>query len=66
MIEIREQVEKHCDHVGDKFAEEARKIHYGEVDKRNIYGQATSEETKELKEEGVEFGEIPWIPRHDS
>ncbi len=63
LFKLREEVEKHCDPVGDKFAEEARKIHYGEVDKRNIYGQATTEESQELRDEGVEFGEIPWLPR---
>lgn len=66
LIKLRDEVEKHCDHVGDKFAEEARKIHYGEVDKRNIYGQATAEQSQELRDEGVEFGEIPWIPRPEN
>ncbi len=66
LVQMREQVEKNCDHVGDRFAEEARKIHYGEVDKRNIYGRATGEESKELKDEGIELGEIPWIPHLDS
>jgi len=66
LVKLREQVEQNCDHVGDKFAEEARKIHYGEVDKRNIYGRATGEETRELREEGIEFGEIPWVPNFDS
>jgi hypothetical protein len=66
LIKLREQVEKHCDDVGANFAEEARKIHFGEVEKRSIYGQTTPDEAEELKEDGVEFGEIPWVPRHDS
>lgn len=66
LTKLREQVEKNCDDVGDKFAEEARKIHFGEVEKRNIYGQTTPDEAKDLKEDGVEFGEIPWVPRRDS
>ncbi len=66
LVKLREQVEENCDHVGDNFAEEARKIHYGEADTRNIYGEATGDEAKELKEEGVEFGEIPWIQRPDN
>ena len=41
LLKVREQVEKNCEHVGDKFAEEARKIHYGESDKRGIYGETT-------------------------
>ena len=64
--ELRDQVEKSCDYVGTEFAEEARKIHYGEKEKRNIYGEASSEEAKELVDEGVSFGRIPWTQRTDS
>ena len=46
--------------------EEARKIHHGEVEKRNIYGDASSEDAEELREEGIEISQIPWVPRHDS
>ncbi len=60
---VRAEVEKNCEHVGDKFAEEARKIHYGESDKRGIYGETTDEEAEALAEEGIEFGRLPWIPR---
>lgn len=63
---MREQVEKNCDYVGPQFAEEARKIHYGEADARNIYGEATKEEAAELQEEGVEFGQLPWVERPDA
>ena len=66
LSEVRRQVEENCDYVGADFAEEARKIHYGEVDKRDIYGEATGEEAKELHEEGVDFGVIPWAPRMDN
>ena len=61
---IRREVEKNYENVGDKFATEARKIHYGEVEKKNIYGKATQEEVKELSEEGVEVAALPW--RDDS
>lgn len=61
--EIREAVEKTCDYVGDRFAEEARRIHYGEREKTEIYGEATADEASALKEEGVEFSQIPWLPR---
>ena len=64
--ELRSEVEATCSYVGDKFAEEARKIHYGETDSANIYGEATASEENELREEGVEFGRIPWFPRSDS
>ncbi|MBS0220572.1 MAG: DUF1178 family protein [Proteobacteria bacterium] len=63
LLKARAEVEKNCEHVGDKFAEEARKIHYGESDKRGIYGETTDEEAVALAEEGIEFGRLPWIPR---
>ena len=66
MRELRGRIERDFDHVGDHFAEEARKIHHGEVDKRAIYGSATPEESEALKDEGIEFGQIPWLPRHDA
>jgi hypothetical protein len=58
--QMRQQVEENCDNVGEDFAEEARKIHYGETDKRNIYGKATREEAEELADEDIEFGVLPW------
>jgi len=61
LVELRRQVETNCDYVGPRFAEEARKIHYGEVDPRGIYGEATKEESHELSEEGISVGRIPWI-----
>lgn len=64
--ELREQVEKNCDYVGEKFPEEARKIHYGETDVRNIYGEATESEAEELHEEGIEFQKVPWTPNNDA
>ncbi|HZP98082.1 MAG TPA: DUF1178 family protein [Reyranella sp.] len=63
LLKVRAEVEKSCEHVGDKFAEEARKIHYGESDKRGIYGETTDDEARALAEEGIEFGRLPWIPR---
>lgn len=59
MEQLHRHVEENCDYVGDKFADEARKIHYGEVEERGIYGQATKEEAKELSDEGVPFAAIP-------
>ncbi len=63
---LREHVEKTCEHVGERFPEEARKIHYGERDKRNIYGEASLDEARALHDEGIEFGWLPFGPRHDS
>ena len=64
--EVRAKVEANCDYVGDKFPEEARKIHYGETEARGIYGEATEEQHQELVEEGVEVARIPWLPRSDA
>ena len=64
--EVREHVEKNCDYVGKEFAEEARKIHYGETDPRGIYGETSDTEAKELQEEGIEVARVPWLPRENS
>jgi hypothetical protein len=66
LTELRRHVEDNSDYVGDKFAEEARKIHYGETEEHNIYGEATEDQAEELTEEGVKVGRIPWLPRTDS
>lgn len=66
LAELRHTVETNCDYVGDRFAEEARKIHYGESDPRGIYGETSAREAEELQEEGVTFHRIPWLPRTNS
>tara|TARA_B100001540_G_scaffold194095_1_gene171023 strand:- start:299 stop:757 length:459 start_codon:yes stop_codon:yes gene_type:complete len=63
---LRSHVESSCDDVGKKFAEEARKIHYGETEKRGIYGEATSKEVAELDDEGIDFYRLPGRLRRDS
>lgn len=63
---VQNHIEKNFDHVGPRFAEEARKIHHGEAEKRSIYGEATKTEAKELRDEGIEVNQIPWLPRHDA
>ena len=62
---MRAEVEKNCDYVGPGFAEEARKMHRGESDRRGIYGEASDADTEALQEEGIEFARIPWVPRAD-
>ena len=57
--EIREPVEANCDDVGENFAEEARRIHYGEAEERGIHGHATDEEAEDLDDEGIEFYRLP-------
>jgi hypothetical protein len=64
--ELRAKIEADFDYVGDRFAEEARKIHYGETDARGIYGETSDEDARELSDEGIEFTRVPWLPRHDS
>lgn len=58
---VRREVEANCDYVGSQFAEEARRIHYGEADKRGIYGEASADEAAELVDEGIEVGQVPWV-----
>jgi hypothetical protein len=65
LIDMRRQIEAHCDYVGPRFAEEARRIHYGETDSRGIYGETTDAESRELTDEGIKFGQIPWLPPTD-
>jgi hypothetical protein len=51
--------------VARDFPEEARRIHYGESEKRGIYGEASEKEATELKDEGIDVHRIPWISRQD-
>jgi hypothetical protein len=62
---MRAEIEKHCDYVGPSFAEEARKMHRGESEKRGIYGETTPSEAEALAEEGIEVSSVPWVPRAD-
>jgi len=60
--ELAEKVKREADDVGDRFAEEARRIHFGEAEARGIYGRATPDEARALIEDGVEFMPIPVFP----
>ena len=53
-------IEKNFDYVGDNFTEEAKKMKYGEIDERPIYGEANLEQTKELIEEEINVVPLPW------
>lgn len=66
LVEVRRHVEKNADYVGPKFADEARKIHYGETEERSIYGEASEAESEALADEGIEVGRIPWVPKSDA
>ena len=63
MRALQTKIREECRDVGNDFAEEARKIHYGEVDPEGIYGQATAEEREALDEEGIEIMDMPWLPK---
>ena len=60
--ELRDHLTKNADHVGPKFPEEARKMHYGETEHRSIYGEASPDEARQLAEEGIEFHPLPILP----
>ncbi len=60
--ELRDHLTKNADNVGQKFPDEARKMHYGEIEQRSIYGEASPQEAKELHEEGIEFHPLPVLP----
>ena len=59
---LRDHIAENSEYVGDRFPEEARKIHYEETEARGIYGEASLEEARELLEEGVEVLPVPNIP----
>lgn len=63
---LRDHVEQNFENVGERFSEEARRIHYGETEKRDIYGEATLSEAKELVDEGVEVAALPGPVRTDA
>ncbi|HCV87821.1 MAG TPA: DUF1178 domain-containing protein, partial [Alphaproteobacteria bacterium] len=63
MRALQSKIRAECRDVGKDFAEEARKIHYGEAEPEGIYGQATPEEREALDEEGVNVVDIPWLPK---
>jgi hypothetical protein len=60
--ELRDHLTENADDVGAKFPEEARKMHYGEIEHRSIYGVASPDEAKDLAEEGIEFHPLPILP----
>jgi hypothetical protein len=60
--ELRDHLVKNADYVGGKFPEEARRMHYGEIEHRSIYGEASPDDAKALHEEGIEFHPLPRLP----
>ncbi len=66
MRELRQWVEKNTDNVGDDFANKARKMHYGEEERRGIYGKATFEEAQDLIDDGIDFLPLPALPEDNN
>lgn len=60
--ELRDHLTSNSDYVGGKFSEEARRMHFGEIEHRSIYGEASPEDAKALLEEGIEFHPLPMLP----
>ena len=63
---FRKYIEKNCKNVGENFTREARSIHYDKKSSQGIYGRATSEETSELLDEGIEVATIPWVNKSEN
>ncbi|WP_342628882.1 DUF1178 family protein [Nguyenibacter vanlangensis] len=63
---LRRHIEENCENVGDRFADEALRIHRGDADERGIYGHASDDDRHRLADEGVDIVAIPWVPRADS
>tara|TARA_B100000686_G_scaffold303295_1_gene340007 strand:- start:760 stop:1176 length:417 start_codon:yes stop_codon:yes gene_type:complete len=66
LLELRKYVEKNCENVGDNFAQEARSIHYDNKTSKGIYGKASSAETSELLEEGIDVITLPWAKKTEN
>ena len=66
VTQVRAQVERDAEYVGDRFADEARAIHLGDAKERQIYGEASLKDARDLIEEGIPVAPIPSLPRTDS
>lgn len=60
--ELRDHITKSADNVGESFPEEARKMHYGEIEHRPIYGEASPQEARAMLDEGLEVSPLPMMP----
>lgn len=66
LAELRAEVEKNSDYVGNKFADEARKMHVGDTETRAIHGEATLSDAKSLAEDGIPVAALPFGPKRNS
>ena len=65
LVQMRQHLRENSDYVGKEFADEARRIHIGESEQRGIWGEATPDDAKALKDEGIPVAPIPWMSRQD-
>lgn len=65
LAKLRQHIETHCEDVGERFVEEARRIHYGEAEERAIFGEASLLEAAALREEGIAVHPVPWFVRRN-
>jgi hypothetical protein len=65
MRQVQDHVEKNFDNVGERFPEEARKMHYGDIEHRDIYGKASADEAQSLRDEGISISQLPVLPKLD-
>ena len=63
LLKLRKYIEKNFDYVGKDLSKKAREIYYDKKNKKAIYGITTSEERKELSEEGIDLLSIPWVDK---
>ena len=63
LLNLRKYIEKNFKNVGENFPQEARSIHYDKKTSKGIYGKATTEETADLIDEGIEITSVPWIKK---
>ena len=63
LLQIRKYIENNFEYVGKNFSKKVREIYYDKRSKKTIYGSTTSEERRELAEEGIELLEVPWIEK---
>jgi len=66
VLNLRKKVEETSEYVGERFPTEARAIHYGDAEERQIYGEATLKDAHDLIEEGIPVAPLPSVPRADS
>ena len=66
LLNFRKYIENNCRNVGENFTREARSIHYDKKSSKGIYGKATSEETSELLDEGIDVATIPWVDESEN